>query len=416
MTFAAAVAALEARLETRIELGLDRVREHLSRLGDPQETVPAFHVAGTNGKGATCAMLASVLRASGRRTGLYISPHLLSVRERISVNGRPISERDFARLMTRTLAADPKKRLTYFELLTSIAFQHFAERRCGVMVLETGLGGRLDATNVVSKPLAAIVTSVDYDHQAYLGRTLPRIAAQKAGIFKAGRPAVFRDLPVLRRALKRGAAVPVRRPWTALRVDWKHNIQMLRSPEGRSYRVSLLGSRQGWNAAVARAAVDASGLAVPEAAWREGLASVKWPARFEAIAFGKKTLIVDGAHNPEAARALAETWAASPWSKRPARWILGLMRDKDLRGVLEPLAPFLRDVVVVRPPSPRALDPIAFAGAVRRAAPRAHVTVESDPASALAAWRRDGKAPASAVCAGSLYLAGAALRFARGRA
>lgn len=416
MTFAAALAALEARLETRIELGLDRVRGHLSRLGDPQEKVPAFHVAGTNGKGATCAMLASVLRASGRRTGLYISPHLLNVRERISVDGRPISEREFARLMKRALDADPKKRLTYFELLTSVAFQHFAERRCGVMVLETGLGGRLDATNVVTAPLAAAVTSVDYDHQDYLGGTLARIAAQKAGIFKAGRPAVFRDLPVLRRAAKRGNPFPVRRPWTTRHVDWKKGVQILRTPEGRAYRASLLGCRQGWNAAVARAAVDASGLVVSEAAWRRGLASVKWPARFEAIPLGRKTLVVDGAHNPEAARALAGTWSESPWSKRPARWILGIMRDKDVRGVLAPLAPFLRDVVVVRPPSSRALDPIAFAGAVRRAAPRARVTVERDPASALAAWRRDAKAPAAAVCAGSLYLAGAALRFARGRA
>lgn len=371
MKYAAALAALEARLETRIELGLDRVREHLARLGDPQEKVPAFHAAGTNGKGATCAMLASVLTASGRRTGLFISPHLLSVRERISVDGRAISEGDFARLMTRALAADPGQRLTYFELLTSVAFLHFAARRCAVMVLETGLGGALDATNVVRAPLAAVVTSVALDHQAYLGKTLPRIAAAKAGIFKDGRPAVYRDLPVLRRALKRGRPVPVRRQWTASRVDWTRGSQVLRRPGGGSYRLSMLGAPQGWNAALARAAVDASGLKVSEAAWRKGLSSVRWPGRFEAIRLGRKTLIVDGAHNPEAARALAATWAASPWSKRPARWILGLMRDKDAAGVLGPLASFVRDAVVVRPPSPRALDPLALAGAVRRAAPRA---------------------------------------------
>jgi dihydrofolate synthase/folylpolyglutamate synthase len=409
MTFAQALAALEARQETRIELGLGRVRAHLARLGDPQERVPAFHVAGTNGKGATCAMLASVLRASGRRTGLYISPHLRGVRERISVDGRPISERAFARLTARTLAADPESRLTYFELLTSVAFQHFAEEGCDVCVLETGLGGRLDATNVVARPLAAVVTSVDYDHQAFLGRTLARIAAQKAGIFKTGRPAVFPDIPVLRRAVKRGAPVVVRRPWTAVRTDWTRGVQILRSAEGRDYRLSLLGAPQGRNAALARAAVAASGLAVPERAWRRGLAAVRWPGRFEAIRLGRKTLVVDGAHNPEAARALAATWRASPWSRKPSRWILGIMRDKDVRGVLKPVAPFLRDVVVVRPPSPRALDPLEFAAAVRRAAPRARVTVERDPARALAAWRRDPGAPAVAVCAGSLYLAGAAL-------
>jgi dihydrofolate synthase/folylpolyglutamate synthase len=412
MTFAQALAALEARQETRIELGLDRVRAHLARLGDPHESVPAFHVAGTNGKGATCAMLAAVLRASGRRTGLYISPHLRDVRERISVDGRPISERAFARLAARTFAADNDSRLTYFELLTSIAFQHFAAERCDVSVLETGLGGRLDATNVVTRPLAAAVTSVDYDHQAFLGRTLARIAAQKAGIFKTGRPAVFPDIPALRRAVKRGEPVVVRRPWRAVRTDWARGAQVLRSPQGREYRLSLLGARQGRNAAIARAAVDASGLKVSEASWREGLASVRWPGRFDVLRLGKKTLIVDGAHNPEAARALAATWASSPWSKRPARWILGIMRDKDLAGVLRPIASFLRDVVVVRPPSPRALDPIEFAAAVHRAAPKARITVERDPARAIKAWRRDAGAPSVAVCAGSLYLAGAALKAA----
>jgi dihydrofolate synthase/folylpolyglutamate synthase len=415
MTFAQALAALDARREARIELGLGRVLKHLSRLGDPQDRVPVFHVAGTNGKGSTCAILSSVLRASGRRVGLYVSPHLLDVRERVSVDGRPISKAAFARLMARTLRADPDERLTYFELLTSIAFQHFAESSCDVGVLETGMGGRLDATNVVARPLAAVVTSLDYDHQAFLGRTLPAIAAQKAGIFKTGRPAVFRDIPVLRRAVKRGVPVVVRRPWVPVRVDWARGVQVLRSPQGREYRLSLLGSRQGWNVALARAAVEASGVDVTETAWKKGLSSVHWPGRVQAIRLKGKTLIVDGAHNPEAARALAATWSASPWSKRPARWILGILRDKDQAGLLRPLAPFLRDVVIVRPPSPRALAPREFAAAVRRFAPRARVAVADAPGAALAAWRRDARAPAIAVCAGSLYLAGAALKALGGR-
>ncbi len=410
MNYGRALAALEARQEARIELGLDRVRAHLARLGGPQEAVPAFHVAGTNGKGATCAMLAAVLRASGLRVGLYTSPHLFEVRERIAVDGRPIPRADFARLMTRALAADPGGRLTYFELLTSVAFQWFAERRCGVMVLETGLGGRLDATNVVRAPLAAIVTSVDLDHQAFLGRTKERIAAQKAGIFKAGRPAVFPDLPVLRRLPKRGAPVVVRRAWRTVRADWRRGVQVLRAPSGREYRLSLLGARQGRNAALARAAVDASGLRVSEAAWREGLSRVRWPGRFDPVRLGRRTLVVDGAHNPEAARALADTWAAAPWSRRPSRWILGLLRDKDAAGVLAPLAPFLTEVVVVRPDSPRALDPLALAAAVRRAAPRARVTVERSARAAIGRWRREPRAAAVAVCAGSLYLAGEALK------
>ena len=232
MTYACALAVLEERQETKIVLGLDRVLAHLSRLGNPQLKVPAFHVAGTNGKGSMCAMLAAVLKASGRKTGLYVSPHLLSVRERVSIGGKAISEVAFARLMAKALTADPKKKLTYFELLTSIAFQHFAEEKCDVMVLETGLGGLLDATNVVPAPLAAIVTSVDFDHQAFLGDTLPAIARQKTGIFKAGRPAVYPDLPVLRRASLRGMPFVVRRPWATVSTDWSRGRQTLRAPSG----------------------------------------------------------------------------------------------------------------------------------------------------------------------------------------
>lgn len=389
MTYGQALAALEARQETRIELGLERVKAHLAGLGDPQEKVPAFHVAGTNGKGSTCAILASVLRAAGYRVGLYVSPHLLDVRERISVNGLPISKADFARLF------DDKNKLTYFELLTVVAFRYFAERKCDVMVLETGLGGRLDATNVITAPLAAIVTSVDYDHQAYLGNTLKAIAGEKAGIFKPGRPAVHPGIAVLTRRNIRGIRHVVKKPWPVTHIDWKNGTQTV-----GGHKLSMLGSRQGWNVALAHRAIDASGLRVAHPAWRKGLANVAWPGRFDVRRRRGKTVIIDGAHNPEAARALAATFGASPFSKRNVRWVLGMMRDKDVRNVLKPLSPYLKDVHVVRPPSPRAMDPIDLAEEVRRAS-QARVTV-SDLPTALKAK--------TVVCAGSLYLAGAALR------
>ncbi|MDD5304296.1 MAG: cyanophycin synthetase, partial [Elusimicrobia bacterium] len=186
--------------------------------------------------------------------------------------------------------------------------------------------------------------------------------------------------------------------------------QVLRAPSGKSYTLSLLGSRQGWNAALAEAALDASGLVVSHDAWKRGLAKVAWRGRFEAIKLGDKTLVIDGGHNPEAARALAATWKSSPLSRKPARWIMGIMKDKDTAGLLAPLAPFIRDAVLVRPPSPRALEPVDFAVFVRRAAPKAHVTIERDPATAIAAWKNDKRAPRVAVCTGSLYLAGAALK------
>ena len=416
MTFAEALAALEGRQEARIELGLTRMRAHLALLGDPHLKVPAFHVAGTNGKGSTCAILASVLRASGRRTGLYISPHLLTPRERVQVDGRAIPEAAFARLAAKALKADPKGELTYFELMTSIAFQHFAAEKCEVMVLETGLGGRLDATNVVPQPLAAVVTSIDFDHMSYLGNTLESIAREKAAIFKPGRPAVRPDLPVFRSMTLSGTPFVVKRPWRATSVDWRRGAQTLRSPDGRSVRLSLLGTMQGWNAALAAAALDASGLAVSAREFERGAASVSWPGRFQVIARRGKTLVIDGAHNPEASRALAETWKASPFSKGRSRWILGVMKDKDAAAVLRPVARYLKDAVVVRPPSPRALEPLELAAFVRKAAPKARVTVERDPASAIAAWRSDARAPKTAVCAGSLYLAGAALKAAGSRA
>jgi len=410
MIFAEALAVLEERQEAKILLGLGRVKAHLAQLGDPHLTVPALHVAGTNGKGSTCAILASVLSAAGYSTGLFVSPHLLSVRERISVDGREIPEWEFAKLMARALTVDKKKELTYFELLTSIAFQYFAEKKCAVMVLETGLGGRLDATNVVPSPLAAIVTSIDYDHMAYLGDTLKAIAREKAGIFKAGRPAVRPDLPILRRAPLRGNPVIVTKPWKSVRTEWAHNRQVLRAPWGKSYTLSLLGSRQNWNVALAHAAIDSANLLVPHDAWKRGLAKVSWKGRFDVINFGKKTLIIDGAHNSEASRALAATWKASPFSKRPALWILGIMKDKDVKNVFAPLMPYLKDVILVRPPSPRSLDPLDLSSLLKRAAPKARITIESDPATAIRSWLKDDRAPRVAVCAGSLYLAGAALQ------
>lgn len=384
MTYEGALAVLAARQETVIDLGLERVKRQLARLGDPQEKVPAFHVAGTNGKGSTCAILASVLRSAGYRVGLYISPHLLDVRERVSVDGKPISKTDFARLL-------PKGDLTYFELLTVLAFRYFAEKKCDVMVLETGLGGRLDATNVVKAPLAAVVTSVDFDHQAYLGNTLKAIASEKAGIFKSGRPAVHPNHAALNRLAIRGRRVVVKKPWPVTRVDWKRGVQTV-----GGYRLSLLGSRQGWNVALAHAALEESGLRVTKANWSDGLAKVSWLGRFQV----KGNVIIDGAHNPEASRAMAATFKASPFARKPTRWVLGMLRDKDVRGVLRPLAPYLKDVFVVRPPSPRAMEPMDLADEVRRVSD-ARVTV-SDLRTAL-------RTKKTVVCAGSLYLAGAVL-------
>ena len=412
MTFAEALEALERRSETRIELGLDRVRAHLRSLGSPQEQVPCLHVAGTNGKGSTCAILEAALRAAGRRTGLYTSPHLFSPLERVRVDGTNIPERAFAELLERALGAECGDRLTYFELLTSVAFQWFARELAEAVVLETGLGGRLDATNVVERPAACAITSIGFDHMQFLGGTLAEIAREKAGIAKRGVPLLCSPLPpdaqdaVARSAASAGAPLTVVAPaYEPAGADWEAGRQRLRGPEGE-VELSLLGLRQRFNVSLARAALRAAGPAfsVGEAAWRAALSSVRWPLRFEPRRLGDRLVVLDGAHNAEAAAQLAETWRASPWAGRPALWIVGVLGDKDVLGLLEPLSPHIGRAVAVPPPSPRALDPRALAERLRDAAPRAEVSVAGSAREALARWRAE-PGPRAAVVCGSFYLA-----------
>ncbi|MBI5239208.1 MAG: bifunctional folylpolyglutamate synthase/dihydrofolate synthase [Elusimicrobia bacterium] len=401
MTYAAALRVLNRRHESRIRLGLSRVRRVLRRLGDPHEGPPAIHVAGTNGKGSTCAILESVLREAGCRTGLYLSPHLSSVRERIQVSGRMIPERDFARLLGRVLAAEGRDRLTYFELLTCVAFLHFQEREVATAVLETGLGGRLDATNVVSRPLACVITSLSFDHMQWLGKTLPRIAEEKAGIIKPGVPVFCPALPrpalevVSRRARALGAPLRVVRPLGEL----------------ATAGLPLIGCRQRGNAALAKAVLER---VMPSSlrAWRRGLASVRLRGRCEIIHRGGKTALVDGAHNPEAAEALARTWRGLRLGR--ARWIVGIMKDKDRAGVVGRLAPLIGDAVAVAPRHPRALPAARRAEEIRRQAPAAAVRTAPKTGAALRRWLKDPAAPRTAVVCGSFYLAAEALRALQG--
>lgn len=419
MTFRQALQILEARQETRIELGLTRFREHLKSLGNTHLKLRCFHVAGTNGKGAVCAILDSVLRAAGYNTGLYISPHLFDIRERISVAGRSISKEAFARLLERALHAARGLELTYFELITSIALQYFSEQNVDAAVIETGLGGRLDATNVFAAPLAVVISSLDFDHMNFLGDNLAAIAGEKAGIIKAKSPIFCPALPSAALAVIRARAEKVRAPLTVVRRSWEtigidmlHNRQRLRDPDGRQFTLHLLGAGQGRNVALAYAAVQSVSAAFPVStvAWRRGLAGVLWPGRFEVLHLGGKTAVIDGGHNPEAAAHLRRTWEATPWArqKKRSRWILGILKDKDVVGVIRALAPALDDVVTVRPDNPRALEPHALAVIIRRFAPRARVTVADDVAAAIRVWRDDPYAPCVAMIAGSFYLAGRA--------
>lgn len=413
LKFEAVPRSLERRLETKIVPGLSRILAHLKSLGDPQETLKVIHVAGTNGKGSTCAILESVLRAAGYKVGFYLSPHLQSPRERIRFDGKEISRADFQRVLRRTLKQDPDENLTYFEILTSMAFQYFAEKKPDFTILETGLGGRLDATNVVKKPLASIISSIDFDHMNWLGSSIESIAFEKAGIIKFRRPVFCANLAeealgVLRaEARRKGSPLfIVKKPWPCREIIWGGNRQILGSPKGESFALSLLGNRQGQNVALLRSLVfyleETGVVKVSSRAWRVGLSSVYWPGRFEVVRVKNKIVILDGAHNPEAMRNLSRTWGKSPWARQPGAWMIAMMKDKDAASSLKEIAPWVRFLIVTGLSHPRAMPTQKLAAIARKVLPRAKIVEARDVERALAIWHNE-KMSVLTVC-GSFYL------------
>ncbi|HVE14297.1 MAG TPA: folylpolyglutamate synthase/dihydrofolate synthase family protein [Elusimicrobiota bacterium] len=407
--FERALRLLDERQETRWELGLGRIRGLLHRLGDPQDAVPAIHVAGTNGKGSFCALLASVLGEAGLKPGLYTSPHLSTPTERIVLDGEAVSPEAFGELLERVRRAEEEP-ATYFELLTAAAFVHFQESGARAAVLETGLGGRLDATNVVARPALTVITSIGLDHVQHLGPTVADIAREKAGILKAGVPVLLGPMPAEARAVidarARELGCPVLPDAPALepaRSLWEEGRQI-----AGKYEISLLGRAALANAGLVLAAVAElrrRGWTIPEEAVARGLRAARWPCRFEPVSRRGKTVILDGAHNEDAMKAFLETWKASPWS-RGGTLVFGVLADKDWKTLAALAASAGAPVVCVRPDSPRALAAETLAarllelGASARVAPSLEAALDSCPASA-------------AVC-GSFYLAGAARRALQG--
>jgi len=346
-------------------MNLERVGRLLAALHDPQKNFQVIHVAGTKGKGSTAAMIDCILRAAGFRTGLYTSPHLLSFHERIQVNGAVISAEAVAEVASRLKpAAEAVSRdaslgaLTYFEILTALALAHFAEAKVEVAVLEAGLGGRWDATNVCD-PAAAVVTPISYDHLDILGNTLEKIAIEKAMIIKPGRPAAIGPQPpealaVLETRAKEVAA-PIHRVEEHYR--WTRRSEGIL---GQTFDLSgdrelaglflpLLGDHQLQNAALAVLACDlfnSEARPLPELAIRQGLAAVRWPARFEVVG-EKPAIVLDGAHNAASAQYLAETLARI-FPGRRVFAVIGLGADKDVEGFFRELQPALFAVWLTR--------------------------------------------------------------------
>jgi dihydrofolate synthase/folylpolyglutamate synthase len=363
--------------------GLDGIRELLERARPAFAGSPVVHVGGTNGKGSTAAMIEAGLRAGGRRTGLYTSPHLLRFTERIRIDGVEIS-RDLAAQIAEQIFGLGGEH-TFFEVATAMAFVAFASRSVDVAVLEVGLGGRLDATNVVERPAVAIVTSVGLDHVDVLGGTRAAIAREKAGIWKRGCPALFacedeEAAAVLQAEAEQVGATPIER--------FGRDFDDRGLPP-----LALAGAHQRRNAALARRALERMG--VGEAAIAAGLGGVKWPGRMERLS---ATVIVDAAHNEEGARALA-----AAWPEREGEWtlVLGVVADKDARAIVETLVGKARRVIVTAPPSARALP----AEELARLVPGARVAKDLREALAMAA-----AAGEKVVVAGSIFLVGEARR------
>jgi dihydrofolate synthase/folylpolyglutamate synthase len=416
MDFAQARAFLDGRQETRWKLGLSRIEAVLAAVGDPHVGLPAVHVAGTNGKGSFCALLEAALRGAGLKTGLTTSPHLHSPLERIVVDGAPISPADFARHLARLKRTEPEE-ATYFELVTAAAFMHFRQERVDAAVVETGLGGALDATNALREPLLTVVTSIGYDHQQHLGETLELIAGEKAGILKDGvpflcgeeDPAPLRVLAARARevgARMRGAPARLKR----LREDWERGSQEAVTAGGTRLRVPLLGDAALRNASLVVAALEELNgrrLSFDMGAALAGLSKAVWPARFQVLPLGGgRRVVLDGAHNEAALAAFADTWRRSPFSAQDPLVVIGALADKDWERLADLAAPLAARFVVTAPPSPRALDPERLAEALRRRGAR-DVRVVADPAAAVGELAED-HAPAGAVV-GSFYLAGLAL-------
>lgn len=374
--FAAVTEYLFARKAHGRKFGIDRMTRLAAALGNPERTVPCVHVAGTNGKGSVAAMLDAILHAAGWRTGLYTSPHLVHLGERVQVDRHQLTEQESVayfnelRPIAETLAAgDPDDEPGFFEFMTAMAFLQFARKRCDVGVIEVGLGGRLDATNIVT-PEVSVITSIAMDHCELLGDTIEKIAAEKAGIIKAGRPVILGRMPAAAERIIRGLAR-----------DRGASVQSVEEAFGHELdgypHTNLEGDYQRWNAATATLAARALGgkWKVAEDAIARGLAHVDWPGRWQRVRLGGRLAILDASHNPEGAQVLDSNLAhlVAETGRAPVV-ITGVLGAARARPLIETIARHAREIHFVVPQQPRscsyeeleALVPAGFRGRVVR--------------------------------------------------
>ncbi len=350
--------------------GLSRTRELLGKMGNPEKKLRFVHVAGTNGKGSTAAMLASILRQAGFVTGLYTSPYIIQFHERMQVDGEMISDDELCAITEyiRPLAESMTESPTEFELVTCIAMEYFVRRGCQIVVMEVGMGGELDSTNVIESPEVSVICNIGLDHTEVLGDTLEKIAAAKAGIIKPGCPAViYRAAPsveaVFEEKCRATGSELYKADFDAIHL-LKHDLTGQVFDYGRftALRLPLLGAHQLRNAAVVLTAADvlkARGWTISDANIREGLATVRWPGRFELLR-KDPLFIVDGGHNPQCIEALGQN-IRQYLAGQPLTVLTGVLADKDYHCMYSDIAQFAARFVTVTPPNPRALDAQALA-------------------------------------------------------
>lgn len=371
MTYEEALAYIESVAWQGSRPGLTRIAALMEGLGNVQNDLKYIHIAGTNGKGSVSALLSSVLTAAGYRTGLFTSPYITRFNERMQVNGVPISDDTLADIVeqVRPVADAMEDKPTEFELITAAAFLWFAREKCDIVVLETGLGGRLDATNLIAADECAVITNIGLDHTEYLGDTLAQIAWEKACIIKPGAPVVAYDseeaaMAVIRdMAEKQGGSLSVAAFGDIVSLADSLDGQTFRYKNGPELTMALLGPHQLRNAAAALETVEVlrrRGWNIGDDALTRGFAATRWPARFEVVC-RDPIAIVDGAHNPQGVAALCHAVRHYLPGKRIV-CLVGVLADKDWQSMMDMLKEVAVDFVVVQPDSPRALSDVALAG------------------------------------------------------
>lgn len=390
--------------------GLSRTRELLRRMGNPQNDMRFVHVAGTNGKGSTCAMTASILQAAGYRVGLYTSPYILRFNERMKVDGVDISDDELSEITeyVKPFAESMEEHPTEFELVTAIGFEFFHRRRCDVVVLEVGMGGELDSTNIIEPPLLSVITEIDFDHTGVLGNTIAEIASAKAGIIKAGSPVVSADnLPdsaaVIEQTCRERGCAHITPNYAAIENPSFYEEGIAFHFEGAEYRVPLFGKYQYRNAAMAitvAKALNERGLTVSDEHIRLGLSRVSWRGRFERLA-SKPLFIYDGGHNPQGVTAAVNSYRAL-YSDTKAVILIGVMADKDYALEIDTILPIAGHFVTVRPDNPRALPAEKLAEKIISQGGSATPAQSVEEGVRLAVETAAGKIPVLAL--GSLYM------------